>query len=265
MIEMKKGAFEYKKNQPIFQDVSWSLNKGETLSILGPNGVGKTTLVKCLMGFQQLKAGEILFEGKSIREYAPKEFFQRVSYVPQARNIVFPYSVLDMVLLGRASRIGLYSKPSQKDVDLSREAIQKVGIEELTYCSTRQISGGQLQLVLMARAIVNQPEVVVLDEPESNLDMKNQLIILDLLEHLRETMGLTIIINTHYPNHALRLGGKALLLGQEKQQDFGEASDLINDEKIRTYFHVDSQMVEWLEKEKKHQRIFPVRISKEAV
>ncbi|SDZ20918.1 ABC transporter ATP-binding protein [Tindallia californiensis] len=265
MIEMKQASFEYKKNQLIFQEVSWELSKGETLSILGPNGVGKTTLIKCLMGFQALKSGEVLLDGISIPAYAPKEFFQRVSYVPQAKHIIFPYSVLDMVLLGRASSIGLYSKPSSHDIAMAKEAIRKVGIENLTHRSTRQISGGQLQLVLMARAIVNQPEVLVLDEPESNLDMKNQLMILDLLERLREELALTIIINTHYPNHALRLGGKALLLGQDDQKSFGEASDLINDEKIRAYFHVDSQMVEWQEEEKKHQRIFPLRISKEAV
>lgn len=265
MIEMKQASFEYKKNQPIFQEVNWELSKGETLSILGPNGVGKTTLIKCLLGFQSLKSGNVLMEGIPISKYAPKDFFQRVSYVPQAKHIIFPYSVLDMVLLGRASSIGIYSKPSSKDMDIAKEAIRKVGIEHLTHCSTRQISGGQLQLVLMARAIVNQPEVLVLDEPESNLDMKNQLMILDLLERLREEMTLTIIINTHYPNHALRLGGKALLLGQNDQKDFGDAHQFINDDTIRRYFHVDSQMVEWREEEKKHQRIFPLRISKEAV
>ncbi|SMP60639.1 ABC transporter ATP-binding protein [Anoxynatronum buryatiense] len=265
MISMHHGCFEYRQKEPIFSDLNFHLNKGETLSILGPNGVGKTTLVKCLLGFQRLKSGEVQFEGQPLEKIPLKQFFRRVSYVPQARNVVFPYSVLDMVLLGRASAIGLNARPSKEDMDRAAAAVHRVGIAPLMHQSTRQISGGQLQLVLIARAIVNDPEVMILDEPESNLDMKNQLIILDLMEQLREELGLTTIINTHYPNHALRLGGKALLLGSGNRRDFGNTTDLINHETIRTYFHVDSQMVEWQDAAKTHQRIFPVGLAKEAV
>jgi len=173
--------------------------------------------------------------------------------------------VLDMVLLGRASAIGLNARPSKEDMERAEAAIHRVNIHSLMHRSTRHISGGQLQLVLIARAIVNDPEVMILDEPESNLDMKNQLIILELMEQLREELGITTIINTHYPNHALRLEGKALLLGSDNRKDFGNTKDLINHNTIRDYFHVDSQMVAWQDHARTHQRIFPVGLAKEAV
>lgn len=265
MIRVEQISFGYQRDQFIFKELSFSLAKGETLSILGPNGVGKTTLIKCLLGFHKLSQGKIFLDNRPIESYSSKEFFQKISYVPQAKQVVFPYSVLDMVLMGRAANIRLHRKPSAKDVEKAEEAIHQVGLSHLRDRSVRQISGGQLQLVLIARAIVNDPKVLVLDEPESHLDMKNQLMILDLLEKLRERFHLTVIINTHFPNHALRLGGKALLLGAAHDWCFGRTEDVISYESIQQYFHVDSFITEWQSEGERRPCIFPIRITQQGV
>ncbi|MEW9121965.1 MAG: ABC transporter ATP-binding protein [Thermotaleaceae bacterium] len=265
MIEVRHGSFGYKKQGLIFKDINFQLEKGDTLSILGPNGVGKTTLLKCLLGFLKLREGDIQFCGQSIDDINKKEFFKCVSYVPQAKSVVFPYSVLDMVLLGRSASISLHGKPSKWDMEKAIEAIEQVGISHLLHKPTNQISGGELQLVLIARSIVNNPEVLILDEPESNLDMKNQLIILELLENLKKDYNLTVIINTHYPNHALRLGGKSLIMGYGYIHQFGNTTEHITYEALKQYFHVESKLVSWQDSSVSHQRIFPIGIIREAL
>lgn len=263
MFNLEKVSFGYEKNKELFTDVSLHINKGETLSILGANGVGKTTLLKCTLGFLKPSKGRVLVQGQSLKEMGYKEFWKKVSYVPQAKQISFPYTVLEMVLLGRASYIGLNSKPSKIDIEFAEKALCTVGIEHLKDRYSNMISGGELQLVLIARAIVSSPQIMILDEPESNLDMKNQIIVLKVLEKLKEEEELTTIVNTHFPNHALQIAEKSLLIGDDGSHQAGKTEDIITRENIRQYFGVDSQFLKWDNNKSNrcHKVLYPTDIS----
>jgi iron complex transport system ATP-binding protein len=262
MLNITNLCFSYDNHKTLFSNVSLNVKKGETLSILGPNGVGKTTFLKCLLGFLKPTNGEILVEGKNMKKMNNKEFWKKVSYVPQGKQLNFPYSVLDMVLLGRASSIGISSKPSKKDIELAINALEIVGVKDLMDKPSNRISGGELQLVLIARAIVSKPEIMILDEPESNLDMKNQIIVLKVLEKLKEDEKLTTIVNTHYPNHAFKIAEKSLLMGYDGSHKIGETDKVITRDNIRKYFQVDSHFVRLDSHNCKcHKVLFPTDIS----
>jgi iron complex transport system ATP-binding protein len=240
MLKIKKLSFGYDEKK-LFNDVSLQVSPGETLSILGPNGVGKTTLLKCIMGFIKPNSGDVFIDGRCSKSLTEKEFWRKVSYVPQGKQLNFPYSVLEMVLLGCASSVGFYGKPSSKDMTRAEEALDVVGVKHLANRSCGKISGGELQLVLIARAMIRDPQIMILDEPESNLDMKNQLMVLKVLESLKKEKGLTTILNTHYPNHSLKIAEKSLIMGYEGGHEVGLTDAIITQHNMRKYFNVESQ------------------------
>ena len=262
MFDLLNLGFGYDNKNMIFSGVNVHLKKGETLSILGPNGVGKTTLLKCALGFLKPCSGNILVDGKNSKSLKTKEFWKKISYVPQAKQLNFPYSVMDMVLMGRASSVGFASKPTKEDKQLSEEAMELVGVHNLKDKCSNQISGGELQLVLIARAIVSQPDIMILDEPESNLDMRNQLMVLQVLEKLKEEKKMTAVINTHYPNHALKISEKSLLMGYDGCHKIGQTNDVITGDNIKKYFQVESHFVKISGKSncKCHKVFFPTDI-----
>ncbi len=244
MIKVENLEFGYKNSPSLFKNLTFEAVKGQTLAILGPNGVGKTSLLKCLLGFMQPKTGRVYL--KIDEEHSPKSkvFWQKVSYVPQSKPLNFAYTAMEMVLLGRAGSIGFGQKPSPMDISFAEEAMDTVGVLHLKDRYCHQMSGGELQLVLIARAIVSHPEVLVLDEPESSLDMKNQLAILNIIEHLKQEHNMTTILNTHYPNHAIRLAETSLVMGYGGKFDIGSTVELITEDTIRKYFDVDSTFFE---------------------
>lgn len=238
-IEICAGSFSYKKGVPVLQDVSITAGKGEIVAILGPNGVGKTTLLKCLLGFLPWDQGKTFLDGKDIREYKSKELWKQISYVPQAREPVFAYRTEDMVLLGRSPYLGNFESPGKKDMEIAEEAMALAGISHLKGKSCSQISGGELQLVLIARALAAKPRILILDEPESGLDFRNQILVLDLLRKLSDNQKLTVIINTHYPDHALRISDHALLLFSNAVNLFGRTRQILTEDHMRAAFGVD--------------------------
>ncbi len=238
-IEVRAGTFAYGKNEPILRDVSFSAETGETVAILGPNGVGKTTLIKCLLGFLPWERGSTVIDGRELRDFRGRELWQRVAYVPQARKPAFSYLAEDMVLLGRSPYLGDFSMPGARDREIAAEAMELAGISRLRGRSCAHLSGGELQLVLIARALAAEPEYLVLDEPESGLDFRNQLVVLDLIARLCRDRRLTVILNTHYPDHALRVSDKALLLFGNGMHLFGRTEHILTEEHMRALFGVD--------------------------
>ena len=172
IFSVKNGQFGYGEKK-ILQDVSFSLNESEVLTVLGPNGVGKTTLLKCMMGLLSWENGETLIDGKPMRLMKTSEIWQKIAYVPQSKGIALSYTALEMVLMGRSARLGLFSQPTKEDYLATEEALEQVGITRLAKKQCSCMSGGELQMVLIARALCSKPEMLVLDEPESNLDFKN--------------------------------------------------------------------------------------------
>jgi iron complex transport system ATP-binding protein len=243
MIKVENAAFYYDPQKVLFRNLSFVLNKNRTLAILGPNGVGKTSLLRCLMRFLRLKTGAIYVGGDDSRNIADSLFWRTVSYVPQAKSMVFGYTVLNVILMGRCPYIGTGRQPGKEDVHAAEEVMARLGLLHLAERSCNSLSGGELQMALIARALVKKPSLLIMDEPESNLDMRNQLKILDTVQVLRAEQNLTIILNTHFPTHALRVADKVLLLRNDRYL-YDDAQTAITRERIMEYFGVFSEMIE---------------------
>ena len=239
IFEVKNGCFAYPHGRKVLNNISFSVGKGEMLAILGPNGAGKTTMLRCMLGFLKWNAGKSMLDGEDIANMTQRQLFSKVAYVPQAKNAALSSNVKDMVLLGRSSHYGIFGKPGSKDRLIVDKTLQSLGLSAMANRACNELSGGELQMVLIARALVSEPQVIILDEPESNLDFKNQLIVLKTLHALTE-QGITCIFNTHYPVHALRHADKALLLDKTGNVIFGPVHDVITEENMQRAFGVET-------------------------
>ncbi len=243
-LSVVNGSFHYRPESPILRDVNFTVETPEILAVLGANGAGKTTLVKCLLGFEHWSSGQTLLNGQNIRDIPAKTFWSAVGYVPQAKAPVFSYTIEELVVLGRSIRVSDFSQPGREDWQMVHEMLETVGIAHLAKRRANEVSGGQYQLALIARALVAQPQLIVLDEPESNLDYKNQLRVLTVLEELRSKHGVGAVINTHYPAHALELADKALIMMPGTSPLFGEARDILTSETLTRSFGVGVRIVD---------------------
>jgi iron complex transport system ATP-binding protein len=237
-LQVKKGCFSYNKSIPLLHEITFSLNEGDILAVMGQNGVGKTTLLKCLLGILKWQSGKSQIAGQD--SSAARRF---IGYVPQAHRFSFPYLVRDMVVFGRARDLAFFAAPTSRDYRKADEALDELGILHLRDKSCNQLSGGQLQLVLMARALVGEPRLLILDEPESYLDCHNQFTILKIIKRLAKEKNITCIMNTHYLDHALRLADQCLLLAGQ-QFLFGHTIQILTKENIRHYFAVEATILD---------------------
>ena len=259
VFEVRSGCFSYPQRE-VLKDISFSVQSGEILAILGPNGVGKTTLLRCMMGLLAWKSGGTFIDGRPLPEFSMKDLWKQISYVPQAKNSVLALPAKDMVLLGRSAHLGTFQQPGNGDRELSLRAMEQVGILHLAEKNCNQMSGGELQMVLIARALTAHPQILVLDEPESNLDFRNQLIILETIWRLAKEHGISTIVNTHYPEHALKLSDKALLLNRGGVNQYGAASDIINEENMRQAFGVNVSIHDFYVNDTQYSTVVPLSI-----
>ena len=258
LVEVLNGSFEYSPKSPIFRNLNFNVDKGEILSILGPNGCGKTTLLKCLLGMLDLKEGEIRMNGEDMRKHKGGNSLD-IGYVPQSHEMVFPYSVLDMVLMGRARYICTFSMPTSKDVRIAKESLKMVGINRLEGKAFSEISGGEKQLVLIARALTSEAKILMFDEPTSALDYKNQYLIIEMLHKLTYERGLTVITTTHHPEHALYMSDKVLLMnGDGENSIFGDADVVLNEENLKRIYRINVKFVSIQHGESYLKGIIPV-------
>lgn len=234
-LKVVNGTFRYKKDL-VLNNINITVNDGDVLAILGPNGVGKTTFLKCMMSLLKWEQGETLIDGTNISGH--KDLWKKVAYVPQAKSLPFGYTLEEIIVFGRSAHIGNLSKPSEQDLVLAREVMELLQIVHLKDQLCNQVSGGELQMALIARALIAKPKVLILDEPESNLDFKNQLIILETIQLLALKYNLTCIFNTHYPSHALKISNKSLLIAKNGKSYFGDSREMISQEKMEEIFNV---------------------------
>ncbi|MBR0468718.1 MAG: ATP-binding cassette domain-containing protein [Mogibacterium sp.] len=239
ILKIENGCFAYKGGPQILKDINIEVRPGEILAVLGPNGAGKTTLLRCMMDMLHWQSGKSLLDGEDIRSIPASKLWRRMAYVPQARTAAASYTAFQTVLLGRSSRIGAFSSPSEEDLKAADRVMERLGISHLADKPCHAISGGELQMVLIARAMAAEPEILVLDEPESNLDFKNQLIVLDTMTALAAE-GVACVFNTHYPAHALQRAGKSLMLAKDGNSVFGETTAVVTEENIRRAFGVEA-------------------------
>lgn len=236
-LTVENASFSYKKGVPVIRDMNFSAGSGELIAILGPNGAGKTTLLRCMMGFLTWNEGRCLIDGEDIRTMPSRKLWQRVSYVPQAKGAFASMTARDMILLGCTNRIGVFSVPGSAQRAQVETLAEQLGITGLLDKKCTEISGGELQMVLIARALAAKPELLILDEPESNLDFKNQLIVLDTMSRLAAE-GMCCIFNTHYPTHALMRASKSLILRKGGTSIFGDTPAVLTEENIEKAFGV---------------------------
>ena len=236
-IEIENATFSYNGKDTVFEDVNFSVKKGEIFFILGPNGTGKSTLLKTMAGLLPLKKGKIKIEGRDVTKLSRENIAKKIGYLPQIHQPTFPFKVLDVVLMGRAPHLSAFSSPGKKDVDIAKEYIHKLGISHLIDKPYTEISGGERQLVLLARVLTQKPDILLLDEPTSHLDFGNQVRILGRIEGL-SSQGLAIIITSHFPDNAFFISHKVGIINNKKLANIGHPDDVITEKTLKEIYGI---------------------------
>lgn len=240
MIKVSNLSCSYGAKE-ILHDINFNIHKGEVLSILGANGSGKSTLLKAMVGILPY-VGDILIDQRDIKSLSRKERASLVAYVPQSSAIPFDFNVLEIVLMGRFHASSLNLTYSEKDRDEAYQALVQVGIEKFKLRIFRNLSGGERQLVLIARALAQKSKIIIMDEPVTGLDLGNQMRLLDLISTLASD-GKIVIQTTHYPDHALRVSSQVLWLDNGKILSFGLPKEVINARRIYEVYRVESELM----------------------
>lgn len=223
--------------------MSFDVVAGEVLALLGPNGGGKTTLLKTVLGLIAPLEGRVALDGRDIARVPLPERARTVGYVPQAAASPFPFSVEDVVLMGRTAHAGVFAKPSARDRQVAAAALERLGIAHLADRPSTMISGGERQLVLVARALAQEPRIVILDEPTASLDLGNQGKVMREIRALAES-GLAVLFTTHDPNHALRVADRALLLRDGRIVAAGAVSEAIVRERLEDLYRAPVDVID---------------------
>jgi iron complex transport system ATP-binding protein len=224
MIEARQIAVAL-GGRPVLDGYSLVAERGDVLAILGANGIGKTTLLNCLAGLRQPDRGTVQRRG-------------RIGFVPQLFQATFAFSVLDIVLMGRARHLGLFAAPRRADYTIAERALAVLQVGDLRDRPFNALSGGQRQLVMIAQALASECEILVLDEPCSALDYKNQGIVIATLRKLNREMGLTIVFSTHVPQHGLEAASHVLLMNDATRYCHGTVADTLTAENLSGLYGV---------------------------
>lgn len=241
-IEIRDLCFGY-CTRDVLRNVSFSALEGQILAVLGPNGVGKTTLFRCILGLQHQYSGSIAIDGIDARTLSARELAHRVAYIPQTHGMAFSYSVLDMVLMGTTHNVAMMSVPKARELDAANNALERLGIANLSDKNFSHLSGGEQQLVLIARALAQRTKILLMDEPTASLDYGNQSLVLQQVRALADD-GYTILLSTHNPQHALWYANAALALYNGAVAAFGQSREVVNAALIRTLYGVEAALVE---------------------
>ena len=240
-IEVKDLSFSYSE-RPVLHNINFSVGRGEFLSILGPNGVGKSTLFRCVLGLLSGYTGQVLVDGTDSRTFSTREAAKHIAYIPQSSRSIFNYSVFDIVLMGRTSGLATFRSPGKADRELCHWAMEKVGITRLADRCFHRLSGGEQQLVLIARALVQKAPILMLDEPTANLDFGNQLLVLKQARSLAQE-GYTVIQTTHHPEQSYMFSDRILAIQNGRVLVEGAPKTVLTEENIRSLYGVDVDVV----------------------
>lgn len=241
LLEVENLSFSYGKNK-VIDRISFTLNEGEMLFILGPNGAGKSTLFRCILGLDASYSGRVLVCGEDIRRKSPGALASLMAYVPQAHHPSFNYSVLDMVLMGTAAGKHEWTLPGEKDRRRALEALDKLNMASFSGRSFRELSGGEQQLVLIARALAQNARILIMDEPSASLDYGNQLRLLFRIQELK-ALGYSIFLSSHNPNHTFLFADRFLALHNRKIAGEGPPAEALGADLIFTLYGVKVKLV----------------------
>jgi len=221
------------------RDIGFAVGTGEVLCVLGRNGEGKSTLFRTILGLLPPHAGVVQVDGEPISGWSPRRRAQAFGYVPQNSGGAFPFTIADLVLMGRTAHRGVFAAPSGADRRAAEEAIAALGIEHLAQREWLRVSGGERQLALVARALAQEPLILVLDEPTASLDFGNQVRVLDAVRSLAERRGLSVLVSTHHPEQAFACADRVAVLAGGALLQIGAPADVITRETLRACYSVD--------------------------
>ena len=243
LINVKNAAFSYDPQMNIFQNISFEVDQGEALLIVGPNGCGKSTLIDNLLGILKLKTGKIEIDGKDIERMKPKEIAEHLAYVPQGHEKSFGYKVIDIVLMGRTYTARMFSPPSEEERVLALKALEQVGLKGFEEREYTRLSGGELQLVLIARALTQKSALLIMDEPTAHLDFCHELNVLEIITDLVKIIGLSVIMATHFLNQAYYLENagvntRVALMNRGCFQKIGTPSEVLTPANLKGVFNI---------------------------
>ena len=238
---MKNLSFSYEE-RPVLRDISFRVEQGEFLSILGPNGVGKSTLFRCVLGLLSGYTGQVLVDGVDARQFSIRESARHIAYIPQSSHPIFNYRVFDIVLMGATSAVSVLRAPGREHTERCHWALEKVGISHLADRCYHRLSGGEQQLVMIARALVQNAPILMLDEPTANLDFGNQLRVLEQVRSLARE-GYTVIQTTHHPEQSYLFSDRILALQNGRVLLEGAPSQVLTQQAIRDLYGVEVDVV----------------------
>ncbi len=252
-IEIQNAAFSYDGKTDVFSGLSHTITSDEIFCILGPNGIGKSTLLKAILNLHRLRAGHILIDGRDVTDFRPSELARVIAYIPQTYAPTFPYKVLDMVLMGRMPYLNTMAHPTDEDFEKCGEAIALLGLTDLVDRPCTQLSGGQLQLVMLARAIAQEAEFIVLDEPTAHLDYGKQMVTLDMIRSMR-SRGVGIIMTTHDPDHAFLVCDKAAVMAEGRFLAVGRPDEVVTEENLAAAYGVGIRILPYTDESGRVQK-----------
>lgn len=239
-IRVEHLSFAYGQHK-VLDDLTFDIPDGCLVNVLGPNGVGKSTLFRCILGLNQHFTGNVFVNEKDIRSLSIKERAREISYIPQSHAPVYDYEVLDVVLMATGSDLKMLSNPGCSQRRRAYEALERIGIEDFAHRMYTHISGGEQQLVLIARALAQNARTIVMDEPTSALDYGNTMRVLSCVRQLARE-GLSIVQSTHNPDHAFLYADKTLVLKEGRVDAFGSPKDVITSELISGLYSIDVEV-----------------------
>lgn len=244
IITIDSICFSYPNDtRKVLNHCSLNVQPGELITILGPNGAGKSTLLNCACGLLKPQQGSVKINGTILRRLKPREIARAIGYVQQKQQSSFAYSVFDYVLMGRSCHIKQFCYPSEEDKKRVHDVLDEMGIADLSSAAITEISGGEQQLAAIARAIVQDPQVIFFDEPTAHLDYGNQIRMLRLIKNLSER-GFSIVMTTHTPDHCIILGGTVAILDRDGTLITGKTNELITNNTLAAIYNADVLVVD---------------------
>ncbi|MGD9333435.1 MAG: ABC transporter ATP-binding protein [Desulfobacterales bacterium] len=222
-----KNLNYYYGDFPALKNITFSVTTGDFFIIIGPNGSGKTTLMKVLAGILKSKADQLEILNRSVDHYRRKALARTVAFVPQMIPVDFPFTVNEIVLMGRSPYLGMLGLEQEKDLKIAAQALAFTGAEHLAHRKLDQLSGGEQQRVFVAKAICQEPEIILLDEPTASLDLAHQVRLMDLMEKLKNERGITVVMVSHDVNLAAMYGDRLLLLNKGEIVQLGAPREVL--------------------------------------
>lgn len=258
VIEINGLYFSYGKRE-VLRNLSLTVKKSEIVCLMGANGCGKTTLIDTVMGLNKFAKGEIFLDGEDIKTLRPPAIAKKIAFVPQLHTITFPYTVKEIVTMGRTAYSGLFGSPKKADGEIALDALKKVGIADFADRPYSQLSGGEITLVLLARALSQRSDVIIMDEPTAHLDMKNELVFLETVGKLVAEENTTVLLATHSPDHAFyferqNLSVKAALMKDGVIASIGVPSEIITEQSLSHTFGVRADIITNITKDGREEK-----------